>query len=398
MNAVFTVLLWGVALTAAAPVVLLIIETLAAFFPLRRQSTGAQPSSLAVIVPAHNEGRHMVATLRDLRAQLRPDDRLIVVADNCTDDTAAVAEDCGAEVFDRAAPDHRGKGYALQYAIDCLRDAPPECIAFFDADCRVGEGALQHLAGVACASGRPAQALNMMNAPDGARPGTSVSAFAWIMINRVRMTGLSNLFDVTRFTGVGLAAPWELISRLDFAAGDITEDLLMTLKMAAAGAPPVFAPDAQVTSFFPTAQDASVTQRARWEYGSLEIMARHAAPAMLHGMLRADVKLILLAADAMIPPLVALGAGLGLAAVLSALMIGFTGPGPLVAILTSIAIFVLALVAGWLRFGRTALPASQLWALAPFMLQKLKVYGRRGRASAKTWTRTERDNDGGKTK
>ncbi len=395
MSVVFTILLWGVVLAASAPAVLLAIETLAAFFPLRRQAASAPPSSVAVIVPAHNEGRHIVATLRDLHAQLRPDDRLIVVADNCTDDTAAIAQECGAEVFVRVAPDHRGKGYALQYAIDCLRDKPPECVVFFDADCRVGEGAVQHLAGVAWASGRPAQALYIMKAPEGAGPGAGVSAFAWVMINRVRMTGLSNLVDATRFTGAGLAAPWALISRLDFGAGDITEDLVMTLKMALAGAPPIFAPDAQVTSFFPTAEDASVTQRARWEHGSLEIMARRAAPAMLRGILRADMRLMLLAADAMIPPLVALGAGLSLAALLSAIALGFTGPGPLIAILMSMALFAMAVVAGWLRFGRAVLPPSQLWGLAPFMLQKLKVYGRRGRASSKTWTRTRRGDDGG---
>ncbi len=395
MSTGLTTLLWGLVLAVSAPAVLLAIETLAAFFPLRRQSACAPPSSLAVIVPAHNEGRHIVATLRDLHTQLRPDDRLIVVADNCTDDTAAVARECGAEVLVRVAPDHRGKGYALQYAIDCLRDKPPECVLFFDADCRVGEGALQHLAGVATASGRPAQALYIMNAPAGAGPGASVSAFAWIMINRVRMTGLSNLTNATRFTGAGLAAPWGLIARLDFGAGDITEDLVMTLKMALAGAPPIFAPDAQVTSLFPTTKDASVTQRARWEHGSLEIMARRAAPAMLRGIFRADMRLMMLAADAMIPPLVALGSALILAAVLSALSLGFAGPGPFITILTAIALFSLALVAGWLRFGRTALPASQLWALAPFMLQKLKVYGRRGRASSRTWTRTKRGGDGG---
>jgi cellulose synthase/poly-beta-1,6-N-acetylglucosamine synthase-like glycosyltransferase len=395
MSIVFTILLWGVVLAVSLPVVLFAVETFAAFFPLRRQPAGAPPSSLAVIVPAHNEGRHMAATLRDLHAQLRPDDRLIVVADNCTDDTADVAQECGAEVFVRVAPDHRGKGYALQYAVDCLRDAPPQCILFFDADCRVEEGVLHHLAGVAWATGRPAQALYTMNAPDGAGPGTGVSAFAWIMINRVRMTGLSNIIGATRFTGAGLAAPWGLISRLDFGAGDITEDLVMTLKMALAGAAPVFVPDAQVTSLFPTAEDASVTQRARWEHGSLEIMARRAAPALLRGILRADMRLVMLAADAMIPPLVALGAGLILTAVLSALALGFAGPGPLVAILTSITLFAVALVAGWLGFGRAVLPPSQLWALAPFMLQKLNVYGRRGRASTKTWTRTKRGDDGG---
>ncbi len=393
MSAVLGGFVWIVVLAASLPVLLLFIETLAALFPARRPSACELPPSIAVVVPAHNEGRHLVPTLQDLHAQLRDSDRLIVVADNCTDDTAAVAEECGAEVFVRHAPDHRGKGYALQYAIDCLVDEPPECVLFFDADCRIGPGALGRLAGIAWASRRPVQALYVMNSPKAAEPRTRIAAFAWLMMNRVRMRGLSNLFNVTRFTGAGLAAPWGLVSRLDFGAADITEDLVMTLKMARAGAPPLFAPDVLVTSCFPEARDASVTQRARWEHGSLAVMARQALPALLRGVLRADLKLIVLALDAMIPPLVMLAASLIIAAGLSALAVGFTGPGPLFTVLASIALFALAVFAGWVCFGREALPASHLWALAPFIFQKLKIYGNRGRESSKTWTRTKRGGD-----
>ena len=37
--------------------------------------------------------------------------RLIVIADNCTDATADIARDAGAEVIERTAPDNRGKGF-----------------------------------------------------------------------------------------------------------------------------------------------------------------------------------------------------------------------------------------------------------------------------------------------
>ena len=393
MSAVLTVVMWGVALAVFAPALLLFVETIAALAPTRRQPSGKPPGAVAVVVPAHNEGRHIVPTLKDLRAEMRPSDRLIVVADNCNDDTAEIAEECGAEVFIRHAPDHRGKGYALQYAIDRLADAPPDCIAFFDADCRVEPGSLSHLAGVTHATGRPAQALYIMKAPKDAGPRAGVAAFAWILINRVRMMGLSRLFNVTRFTGAGLAAPWKLISRLDFGAGDITEDLVMTLKMALAGAPPLFAQTALVTSDFPEADDASVTQRARWEHGSLAVMATRAAPALWRGVTRADVKLIALALDAMIPPIIVFAAALFASVLLSALSAIIIGPGPLVAVLAAAALFALAIIVGWLRFGRDALPANELWALAPFILQKLKIYGDRGRQSSKTWTRTKRDGE-----
>ena len=45
-------------------------------------------SRLAVLVPAHDEGAVLLQTISDIQMQLRPGDRLLVVADNCTDDTA----------------------------------------------------------------------------------------------------------------------------------------------------------------------------------------------------------------------------------------------------------------------------------------------------------------------
>src|SRR6266567_1760807 len=80
------------------PAAVLLVEVIAAL-----KSVKAKPaipieanSRLAVIVPAHNESYGIVPTLEDIKPQLKPGDRLIVVADNCTDDTAAVAASAGA--------------------------------------------------------------------------------------------------------------------------------------------------------------------------------------------------------------------------------------------------------------------------------------------------------------
>ncbi|HEY9472418.1 MAG TPA: glycosyltransferase, partial [Mycobacteriales bacterium] len=51
-----------------------------------------------VIVPAHNEELVIGATLSALRAALRPGDRVLVVADRCTDATGSIASDLGAQV------------------------------------------------------------------------------------------------------------------------------------------------------------------------------------------------------------------------------------------------------------------------------------------------------------
>ena len=43
---------------------------------------------------------------------------MVVIADNCTDDTALIAEAAGATVMVRNRPDSRGKGQALRWAMD----------------------------------------------------------------------------------------------------------------------------------------------------------------------------------------------------------------------------------------------------------------------------------------
>jgi hypothetical protein len=58
---------------------------------------------LTVLFPAHNEGLTVGAALESLCAQTRPPDRVVVVADNCSDDTADVARHHGADVFTTVA-------------------------------------------------------------------------------------------------------------------------------------------------------------------------------------------------------------------------------------------------------------------------------------------------------
>ena len=92
--------LLGTALTVVALVLLvpagvLLIQVLAAVLPERSDNARAALPALrpqvAVLVPAHDEAVGIGATLRSLLAQLAPGDRLLVVADNCSDDTAAIA-------------------------------------------------------------------------------------------------------------------------------------------------------------------------------------------------------------------------------------------------------------------------------------------------------------------
>ncbi len=133
----------------AVPTAVFIIQVIAAVF-LPQPDQPASPGTLvrqrvAMLVPAHNESSGILPTLADLKAQMRIGDRLLVVADNCTDDTATVAAAAGAEVVERNEPEKTGKGYALAWGLRHLAADPPEAVIVIDADCRVADGMIDRL-------------------------------------------------------------------------------------------------------------------------------------------------------------------------------------------------------------------------------------------------------------
>jgi glycosyltransferase involved in cell wall biosynthesis len=81
-----------------------------------------------------------------VKARLMAQDRLLVVADNCSDDTAGIAARAGAEVIERFDPDRRGKGYALDFGVRHLSTRRTEIVVIVDADCIVEGDAIDRLA------------------------------------------------------------------------------------------------------------------------------------------------------------------------------------------------------------------------------------------------------------
>jgi cellulose synthase/poly-beta-1,6-N-acetylglucosamine synthase-like glycosyltransferase len=112
----FEILLGGLALLVLLPATVLFAEVALAVasrgnpaVPLPAIQEGDR-SRLAVAIPAHNEASVISSTLRSVVPQLGKADRLIVVKDNCSDETAAIAATEGAEVITRRDLVRRGKG------------------------------------------------------------------------------------------------------------------------------------------------------------------------------------------------------------------------------------------------------------------------------------------------
>lgn len=364
-----------------------VVASLAGRSPLETP-VGAR-GRIAVVIPAHNEQEIVAATVAAVRAQLRDIDSILVVADNCDDATADKARPAGAVAIERRDASRCGKGYALQYGVDHLRSSPPETVVFMDADCRPDPGAIPRLAALAAFNQRPVQALYLMDAPAGAGPKSRVSAFAWLLMNRVRMSGLQEIASVTRLTGSGMAFPWGLISATDLGGGEIVEDLALTTRMTAAGSPPLLDLGSVVRSELARSAAGETTQRARWEIGSLR-MAVKATPQLIMNGLKGDMRSLALAFDIATPPLTVFAAVLVAAFVIGVVLAFLGAPAVFQMAIWSLALFGGAVSIGWFRYGQEILPASELKAVAAYIAGKARVYGGEGRKSARSWTRTDR--------
>ncbi|NJM74800.1 MAG: glycosyltransferase [Acaryochloridaceae cyanobacterium RU_4_10] len=79
---------------------------------------------LAVLIPAHNEETEIAETIQSILPQMKEGDRLIAIADNCSDRTAAVARDAGATVLERTDRVLRGEGLCAGFWIAVFGKGP----------------------------------------------------------------------------------------------------------------------------------------------------------------------------------------------------------------------------------------------------------------------------------
>ena len=399
MEGFISLILALAAALVAVPVAIFVIEMIAAVAasPRSMPSIGNrldQAQRIAVLVPAYNESAGLRPTLLDIKPQLQPRDRLLVVADNCTDDTAAIASSHGAEVIERHNAVKRGKGYALAFGLQHLSSDPPTIVIIVDADCRLSDNAINGLATKCATTGRPAQALDLMTAPADAQVNQRVAEFAWRVKNWLRPAGLAALRLPCQLMGTGMAFPWDVIRSVDLASGSIVEDMKLGLDLAANGHPPVFCPSALVMSQFASTTKGSLTQRERWEGGHIATILTVLPHLLGKSLARRDLNLLALTLDLLVPPLslLALLAIVVLACTFVWALLGFSSLPFLLSSAAFLA-FVLAGFLAWLKCGRDILPVRQLPSIVAYVFKKLGLYrvilfGK----TAQSWTRTERKN------
>jgi len=431
---VVDIILFVIALGLLVPIAVLFIECIAALLPGRAESwvKSLPRPRVAVLVPAHNEAVGIGTTLETILPQLTGQDRLVVIADNCTDETATIAKRCcesqiallanvgiaqeqapsertldaiaqagthtktvpKAIVVERKDPDpeRRGKGYALDYGLRSIEADPPDVVVMVDADCIVQQGTIERIACLAASVARPVQATYLMEQPANPGPKDSISALAFMVKNLVRPSGLARLRLPCLLTGTGMAFPWSAIMKATLASGNIVEDMQLSIDLALAGLAPVFEQEAKVIGRLPQQEQAAQSQRTRWEHGHLQTLLTQVPKLLKAAVLKRRFDLLAFALDLCIPPL-SLLVMIWVVCMGGTLFAGTLGASWMPSIFLSIEglLIFISIASAWAKFGRDDFPVQTLLSVPFYILWKIPLYLAFLIQPQKKWVRTERD-------
>lgn len=389
-------------LICAWPVLYLLVLMVAAAFyrrPVPPQQAGFTGEKLVILIPAHNEALTLPASLaaiQQMRAERAP--LIVVVADNCTDETAALARQAGAQVYERHDLEKRGKGYALQYGIArLLAEYDPsrfDTLVVFDADTLPDPAFLDEVRLALRSGGTVLQGRYDVLDPRTS-PRTRLLYAAFLIYNHIRPLGRATLGLSDGLRGNGMVFRREVLERFPWQAFSLVEDIEYTTRLALAGQKVTYVPQARFYGQAAATGRQASSQRMRWEGGRLAQARQDVPPLLGRALAKADLVAFDRALDLLIPPLallvIALVAGtlvsgwlwwwLG-GALLAAGLMGWLG------LLAAMGLFVF----GGLAVARAPRYAYLALLFAPvYVIWKMRIYAKMlFRRVPREWIRTQR--------
>ena len=379
------------ALALAAMAAYLTALSIAAFVaPPATPRPGPALRRFAVLVPAHDEAMVIERVLATLRAQTYPREHfdIFVVADNCTDDTAALARAAGAIVYERDEPTLRAKGHALRWLLERIQARTGyDAYVVFDADSSVAPDFLARMDARLAAGALIVQG-HYRTLNDEATPVAALREAALASLHYLRPLGRAALGLSAGLKGNGMCFAGAVLNDHGWTSAGLAEDVELHLALVRRGFRSEFAPEAVVRADMPTTLEAARTQNQRWETGRLATLREDALPLLRAGLAERDPVKIDAAIEQLIPPLsIALGAALG-----SAAAGAVAGSLPVAAIgLSAGAGFVLHVIAGLVAVRAPAHIYRALARAPGYILWKISLYVRAAIAPKRqVWIRTDR--------
>ena len=230
------------------------------------------------IIPAHNEEAVVKNLIESLKAQNYNKELydIYVIADNCTDNTAKIAREAGAIVYERFNPSKKTKGYALDWFLQqkIKENAPYDAFFVFDADNIVDPNFIKNMNKHLCQGEDVVQGYRDIKNPTDSWITAGYALFYWTMHRFYHLAryniGLSPLLN-----GTGFMVKFDVIKPQGWDTVTLTEDIEFSLKRIIKGKKLGWATDAIVYDEQPVGFKQSWSQRSRWTVGHMQCIKEY---------------------------------------------------------------------------------------------------------------------------
>jgi glycosyltransferase involved in cell wall biosynthesis len=345
------------------------------------------------VVPAHDESAGITETVVSLSAVDYPAElfEVVVIADNCSDDTAEKARAAGATVLERQDAQKRGKGYALDYAFS-MTPEEVDAVVVIDADTLISPNLLRAFAARRDQGAEAIQADYAVRNPNAAWR-TRLIAIAFGAFHIVRSRARERLELSCGLRGNGMCFSTALLRQVPHRAYSVVEDVEYGLRLGEAGYRVFYTDEAHVYGEMVTTAAAANTQRRRWEEGRKLLVRDNATRLLRAGISRRNRVLFDLALDLRVPPLSTIAVGVTLLALVGfGLRLGLGAPGlSLAAYGAGVTAVILYVLRGWMVSGTGLRGLADLGLSPVYVVWKVLLRFRRPTQATSSWVRTKRE-------
>jgi cellulose synthase/poly-beta-1,6-N-acetylglucosamine synthase-like glycosyltransferase len=282
--------LLGLYLTAYVlyQIILLAANTLIPDAPIEHP---ARIRRFVILIPAHNEEQNLPRLLASTSSQDYPRERFraVVVADNCTDRTAAACRGHDVEVLERDDPANRGKGHAIRWALERVGIERSDALVIVDGDSVIAPGFLRHLNLQMERGDRVIQCYNGVANP-GESWFTRLMDVSRTLANEIVHPAKRKLGLSSHLMGNGMCFDVGVLKSTGWNALSVGEDWEYYAQLVMGGSYVGYSKGSRVYHQESANLRQASSQRMRWSSGRFAVLKRYGPALVAHGLKTHDLR------------------------------------------------------------------------------------------------------------